>query len=208
MLIYLFTHLELIIFICSSIIFLTKKVSLNTDCNGIFALRTSMNKDFLGKIFSKVYIYWCNVSDIRFLQIHHYFSDINYTSLIFAKFHGLFFRDSEIVIFPSSGNCRFSVFPWSVKYAVFIYFCVIRRTNDFCANNFKLCGNFSVIKARKLHQTTEHKYTSCKTCPSDARADKELGTKQSELTFAIFFVLASCYILGDFTCNMIACFFP
>ena len=54
-----------------------------------------------------------------------------------------FFRDSWIYIFPSSGNW-FSIFLWSVKYA--IYFCVIYEAMTFAGIFFHFFGDSSVIK--------------------------------------------------------------
>ena len=67
----------------------------------------------------------------------------------------------------------FSVFSWSVKYAfTFAWFLNQRLLWEYF---FSFFGDFSVIKARKLHQTRS------KTCPFEAFAREGLMANHSDL---------------------------
>ena len=66
------------------------------------------------------------------------------------------------------------VFDFFVIREICIYFRVICEPTTFAGIIFHFFGDFSVIKARKLHQTR------CKTCPFDELADGGLRTNHSD----------------------------
>ena len=69
------------------------------------------------------------------------------------------------------------VFDFFVIREICIYFRVIFKPTNFAGIIFHFFGNFSVIKARNLHQTR------CKTCPFDELADRGLRTSHSDNNF-------------------------
>ena len=66
------------------------------------------------------------------------------------------------------------VFDFFVIREICIYLRVICEPTTFAGIIFDFFGDFSVIKARKLHQTR------CKTCPLDVLADGGLRTNHSD----------------------------
>ena len=77
----------------------------------------------------------------------------------------LFFSVIREFIFSVLGKLVFDFF---VIREICIYFRMICEPTTFAGIIFHFFGDFSVIKARKLHQT------KCKTCPFDALADEKL----------------------------------
>ena len=69
------------------------------------------------------------------------------------------------------------VFDFFVIREICIYFRVIFEPTTFAGIIFTFFGDFSVVKARKLHQTR------CKTCPFDELADRGLRTNHSDSNF-------------------------